>query len=94
MAWIPWSSMRGLAFGAARDHDRCSAYPMVCRPVCWQSCWPPSCSVSLKNEMVDPAQSCISATVGLVMPTCLWGMNGIGRQGLALGVGGGSVLDS
>jgi hypothetical protein len=60
----------------------------------WRSCRTLSCSVSLKNEMVDPAQSCISAAVGLVMPSCLWGMNGIGRRGLASGVGGGSVLDS
>lgn len=80
MARIPGPSVRGPDFNAARDQDKCSAYPMVCRPVCWRSCQIRACSVSLKNEMVDPAQSCISATVGLVTPTCLWGMNGIGAE--------------
>ena len=40
----------------------------------------PARSVCLKNEMVDPAHLCISAAMGLVMPTCLTGMDGIGAQ--------------
>lgn len=40
----------------------------------------PSNSVFLKNETGDPSQLCISAAMGLVMPTCLWGMDGIGAE--------------
>ncbi len=37
-------------------------------------------SVFLKNETGDPSQLCISAAMGLVMPTCLRGMGGIGAE--------------
>jgi hypothetical protein len=37
-------------------------------------------SVFLKNETGDPSQLCISAAVGLLMPTCLWGMDSIGAE--------------
>jgi hypothetical protein len=40
----------------------------------------PANSVFLKNEMGDPSQLCISAAMGLVMPTCLRGMGGIGAE--------------
>jgi len=40
----------------------------------------PARSVCLKNEMVDPAHLCISAAMGLVMPTYLRGMSGTGAQ--------------
>ena len=40
----------------------------------------PANSVFLKNETGDPSQLCISAAMGLVMPTYLRGMSGTGAQ--------------
>ena len=73
-------SARGQAFSAARDHDRCGAYPKVCWSVACLDASTPVNSVFLKNETGDPSQLCISAAVGLLMPTCLWGMDSIGAE--------------